>query len=380
MRRIAVTLTGFIIAGIASTQLVSTQSPSPWVTTHATVFERTPPSNTSIDLMRGIAFRPDLTMRDGTIDFQLSAPSGGFAGLAFRMASTADYEIIYFAPSADGSRWRYVQYQPVFEGETTWQLYYRDGYRADLPRTFTGAIHVRLVMAGTRADVYINDAAAPLLRIPTLKREPKAGAIGVWAARSETATTPVEFSRIAADTVAPVLAAVPPEHAPETQIMQWHISPRLPSPGEVDPPATLPALNFDTMPVVGAEASGVVNLTRALGNPAGPQSTNVFGGAGWGLAYAEVTIDADQPRTTRLFVSYTDGIGVYLNGSRRFTGNNIQDAREPDANGTVQVEVDGIDLPLKRGRNSLVLAITDKAFGWGFRARLESRLGLRLRP
>jgi hypothetical protein len=32
------------------------------------------------------------------------------------------------------------------------------------------------------------------------------------------------------------------------------------------------------------------------------------------------------------------------------------------------------------GRNELVLAITDKAFGWGFRARLDSREGLTIVP
>jgi hypothetical protein len=380
MTRVIALLTFVAAAALAATPIVSTQTPSPWDVSRATLVDNASPTNTAIGLMRGVAFRPDLSMRDGTIEFQLSAAHGGFAGLAFRMASTSDYEIIYFAPSDDGTRWKYVQYQPVFQGETTWQLYYRDEYRADLPKSATGAIHVRLAISGTRADVYVNDLATPVLRIHDLKRDPASGAVGVWAASPKAATTPIEFSQLSTNTATPSLAAVAPEHAPETQILQWQVSPRQPSPGEVDPPAQLPLLDFARMPVITAEPSGLVNLTRALGNPAGPQTTNVFGGAGWGLAYAHVTIEAEAPRITRLFVSYSDGIGVYLNGERRFTGNNVQDAREPGANGTVQTEVDGIDLPLRRGRNELVLAITDKAFGWGFRARLETRQGLTIHP
>lgn len=42
--------------------------------------------------------------------------------------------------------------------------------------------------------------------------------------------------------------------------------------------------------------------------------------------------------------------------------------------------MDTVDLPLHAGRNELVLAITDKAFGWGFRAKLDSVDGLTIVP
>jgi hypothetical protein len=32
-----------------------------------------------------------------------------------------------------------------------------------------------------------------------------------------------------------------------------------------------------------------------------------------------------------------------------------------------------VELPLNRGANELVLAVTDRAFGWGFRARLDDK-------
>jgi len=44
--------------------------------------------------------------------------------------------------------------------------------------------------------------------------------------------------------------------------------------------------------------------------------------------------------------------------------------------GIVGAEADGIDLSLKRGATDVVLAVTDKAFGWGFRAKLDSLAGI----
>jgi len=126
-----------------------------------------------------------------------------------------------------------------------------------------------------------------------------------------------------------------------------------------------------------AEPSGLINLNRQLGNAAGAQKTNVFGGAGWGIAYARVRIVSDRDQVRRLSFSYSDGIGVYVNGKRVFVGRNDSDSRYFGYLGIVGAEVDGIDLPLKRGATDVVLAVTDKAFGWGFRARIDSLAGLR---
>jgi hypothetical protein len=379
MTRIAVAavLGGFFATG---TMTPSRLQDSSWVVDRATLPSSQSPSATSLPLVRGIAYRRDWTLRDGTIEFQISPPGSVHAGVAFRMASTADYEIVYFSASDDGTRWRAMQYQPVFAGETTWQLYYREGYRAVIPAEISGALRVRLVFSGTRADVYLNGGRTPLLQVHDLKRDPASGSVGFWTTSPATVTTATVFSGIATSASVPILDPLPAETAPDTQLMRWHVSPRYPSPGQVDPPLEPPAVDVDRWPVVQAEASGLVNLTRAIGNPAGPQSVNVFGGAGWGLAYAHVSIDAAVARHARLFVAYSDGIGVYLNGERRYAGYNLDPGRSPDANGSVNGEMDAVDLPLRAGRNDLVLAITDRAFGWGFKARLDALTGLTIRP
>lgn len=111
------TLLGLATAGVVVSSTAASSSASSWIVDTATLPSTVAPTDDSIALIRGIAHRPDLVMNDGEIDFELGPPAGGFASLAFRMASTADYEIIYFRPSDDGKRWATLQYQPVFQVE-----------------------------------------------------------------------------------------------------------------------------------------------------------------------------------------------------------------------------------------------------------------------
>jgi hypothetical protein len=348
-----------------------------WVITDAKLPRDVRPSATGIDLVKGIAHVPSANFRDGTIEFDLTPPATAFAGIAFRMQSTADYEIIYFRP--DSGRWVSVQYQPVYEGETTWQLYHDDGYQRDLRRGLTGPLHVKILIAGSRADVYVAGDTTPALVVRELKRQSAAGGIGFWVAGGADSTAAnagihsldVRFS-------SPKLAAASRETHPAEQLLRWRVSPRMSS-ASIETPVTMPASVADAnaWKIVDAESSGLINLTRAIGNPAGPQRINVFGGAGWGIAFARTTITSAQAQTRRLYLSYSEGVGVYLNGARVFTGRNDYSLGAGNL-GIVGPETEFVDLALRSGDNDVVLAITDNAFGWGFRARLDSLSGVAL--
>lgn len=92
------------------------------------------------------------------------------------------------------------------------------------------------------------------------------------------------------------------------------------------------------------------------------------------------TLRSDTERTIQLWFSYSDGLAIHLNRQRLFVGRNDSDSRFPNYLGIVGDEVEAVDLPLRAGDNELMLAITDKAFGWGFRARLSSRDGVQVMP
>ena len=357
-----------------------------WDISRATIPAGGAPARDAIRLTNGIAVLQGATIDDGTIDVDLPAPralGGQFAGIAFRMASTADYEVVYFRAGDDGLRWTDMQYQPVFEGETTWQLYPGDGYEATLPRPAdvrnAGGIHVRLVMAGRRADVYVDSMTTPLLRIRELKRPPATGGVGVWAISPKGAWAEFDMLSVSAS-VATAPAPLPPIVTPAGQIMRWGVSARLRSPHDsVAGPRELTADMRRALlagQLVDAEPTGLVNLTRAIGNPGERQAINVFGGGRYGMALASQTLTSDRTRSVTLHFGYSDGVSIFLNGALVFTGRNDYGYRYRTDIATLNRDGDAVVLPLRPGKNELIFAVTDKAFGWGFAARLEDAEGV----
>jgi hypothetical protein len=344
-----------------------------WDIAHATIVAGSPVTAARIALVRGIAVRDDVSFLDGTLETDLDVPrTPQFAGVAFRLENTANYEIVYFR--GDSGRWKEVQYQPVFDGEPTWQLYSGPGYNADLAPGVAPAeapLHVKIAFAGRRADVYLNRSSEPVLRVPQLVRDPQSGRVAVWAGGGPTAQ--MTFADFVADARLDVPLAPSAARQPlPGQIMTWRVSARLPSPDTIAAPVVLSSEHQAALRaghVTAAASDGLMNLSRIVGNPGGPQVVNVPGGTGWGLALASVTIRAKRAHVARMRFTFSEGMGVFLNGRRVFSGTNPY--ASPNL-GRLVTDANVVELPLNPGVNELVLAVTDRAFGWGFRARLEN--------
>jgi len=89
------------------------------------------------------------------------------------------------------------------------------------------------------------------------------------------------------------------------------------------------------------------------------------------VVYARTIIDADRDQTKKLFIGYSDDVSVFLNGRILFRGRSAQNFRDPAFLGIVNPENDAVYLPLKKGRNDLLLAVSELGGGWGFICRLE---------
>ena len=61
---------------------------------------------------------------------------------------------------------------------------------------------------------------------------------------------------------------------------------------------------------------------------------------------------------------------VFLNGKTLFRGRSAQNFRDPGFLGIVNPENDTVYLPLKKGSNELVLALSELGGGWGFICRV----------
>jgi hypothetical protein len=77
-------------------------------------------------------------------------------------------------------------------------------------------------------------------------------------------------------------------------------------------------------------------------------------------------------------LGYSDEVSVFLNGRILFEGKSAYRFRDPGFLGIMDVENDAVYLPLRKGANELVLAVSEYFGGWGFICRLRDIEGLKI--
>jgi len=91
---------------------------------------------------------------------------------------------------------------------------------------------------------------------------------------------------------------------------------------------------------------------------------------GMKLVYAKTNIESDRDQVKKLYIGYSDDVSVFLNGQILYRGRSAQNFRDPGFLGIVNPENDAVYLPLKKGSNELLLALSELGGGWGFNCRL----------
>ena len=91
---------------------------------------------------------------------------------------------------------------------------------------------------------------------------------------------------------------------------------------------------------------------------------------GMKVVYARTTINSDRDQVKKLNIGYSDDVSVFLNGQILYRGRSAQYFRDPGFLGIMNPEDDAVYLPLKKGSNELMLAVSEIGGGWGFICRL----------
>jgi hypothetical protein len=127
---------------------------------------------------------------------------------------------------------------------------------------------------------------------------------------------------------------------------------------------------------VEAEPPGIVALNRHRESPhlrvsfANDFSKRLEAQPGMKVVYARAKIDVDRDQVKKLAIGYSDDVSVFLNGRILFRGRSAQNFRDPAFLGIVSPENDAVYLPLEKGSNELLLAVSELGGGWGFICRL----------
>src|SRR5688500_14414543 len=130
-------------------------------------------------MVTGTAERPDLQLEDGTIDVDIMVSrQRSFVYVHFRVQGDGEYEEFYLRPHKSTLP-DAVQYAPVYQGRSAWQLYHGErGTAAPAIEPDTWQ-RLRIVLSGPRAAFFLGDTVKPFLVLPHIARDPRPGHIAL---------------------------------------------------------------------------------------------------------------------------------------------------------------------------------------------------------
>jgi hypothetical protein len=323
----------------------------------------------------GAATVKDLELRDGVIDVDVATPaSRGFFGIQFRIASDGNNaEWVYLRQHKSGYP-DAMQYTPVLSTGLNWQLYNGPGFTGaiDIPKDVW--FHLRLEMVGTQAKLYVKDMDKPALVMNDLKSGVQKGQVALAVLTGATYFSNFEVRETPA---APWERHLP--QMPADTLTKWSLSPAFDALARnLEQPLSTSERDHIQWQDVEAEAPGFVVIYRYREAPhprvtfANDFSKRLEPQPGMKVVYARTSIVSDRDQVRKLYIGYSDDVSVFLNDKILYRGRSAQNFRDPGFLGIVNPENDAIYIPLKKGRNELMLAVSELGGGWGFICRLAN--------
>jgi hypothetical protein len=296
----------------------------------------------------------DLERVDGTIELELAVgPERAFPGMVWRLQDDESFESFFVRPHQVGND-DAIQYTPVFNGISSWQLYHGEGFWAPVAFPIDEWFTIRVVFAGSRADVYVADMAEPALQVRELERPVEPGRVGIAPGGPG-----IHVARFAHSAEAELRPDPPPLPTVDNIVPAWEVSDPFPE-GEKEPFAGRTWTRLE------AEPNGLADLARV--NPVRDDRNTVL---------ARVTIRSDRARTVRMVFGFSDRAVVHLNGRPLYRGDDTYRSRDYRFLGSIGWW-DSVYLPLDAGDNELAIAVSETFGGWGVQARFPDTAGLAL--
>jgi hypothetical protein len=293
----------------------------------------------ALRLENGLALVPGRWTTDGSVEVLVGADGPAYPGVAFRVADVANFELAYAVPHVSGE-WDALQYDPVFHGSNTWQVYHGPSYQRATQVPTGRWFQLKVDFCGDRAAVSA-DGQPPLV-VEQLAHPAAAGLFGLWTYR------PACFCDLRVSTCDGL--EMPRGEMPSA------------SEGSVD------AWFVEGYGVVACEPNGAINLNRYL-----PIS----------LGDARLTRRFEMPKggTVTFDFGFSDALSLELDGQVILSGENtFKGFADRAARGYVELGMQSLRQKLAPGTHSLAAALrVSEPFGWGLALAAHGE-GLRWLP
>ena len=314
-----------------------------------------------LNTANGVAIAQEENFKNGTIEFQMCIQHGrGFAGIRFHGDGEGNTEEFYVRLHQSGNP-DAMQYTPVYNGTAGWQLYYGDGYSTAKTYEFDEWFKVKLVVSGTRGEVYIDDMDNPILLIHELKMGERSGKIAFYgpARYADIKITPSDSPALKGNFKEIVKAG-------DETIQKYQVSNLIDAEPLFNasqlPEGFVENLTFETYPT---EADGLINLAK-VGAREKTQNAVLL----------KIDIEAEADIIKPLNFAFSDVAKIFVNEKAAWSGADIYRSRDYRFLGTIGY-FDTVYLDLKKGSNEVIVMVAENFGGWGFKARFDNLSGIK---
>lgn len=327
----------------------------------------------ALQVESGFAHRRDVTLMDGTIDFDVQLTRRrSFVYVHFRVEADGEREEFYLRPHKSGLP-DAAQYAPVWQDRSAWQLHHGPGGTAAVAFEPGEWTHVRVVMQGRHAALFVKDMTTPVLLVPSLAREPKAGYISLGGfmpanvpgegpiARFSNVVVRPEVSFDFKKAIAARTSSTPAASGEAfTVIRTWSVSrgfvPKERTAAALPgPDVTGPFTTIET------EDNGLLRLDRHVKVP---------NDAPLVAAVARATVRVEQAGTYAFDLGFSDIATVFVNGAPVFRGDASYSFDRPRREGLIGYDQARLYLPLRAGENEIAVVVSEVFGGWGLMGRI----------
>lgn len=320
----------------------------------------------AIYLQAGGISPKNLKFLNGTIEYDIYLKEQrGFPGIYFRMNDN-NGEQWYIRPHQDGNP-DANQALGVTNGIAPWQLYFGTRYSFPYNYTYDDWTHVKIVVNGNKAQVFLDHSETPNLSW-NLFHEAKEGGITITSGGA----TGLYIANVSIDVSATELVDFNPigRKPIDGLIESWEVSDMFEEEAlnNLDELETLIS-DRTWQGAIKVEEGTAANISRIQA---------LFNGKPGNTVFAKVEITSEKDQLKMLEFGYSDRAVVVLNGNPLYRGTNNFRSRDYRYLGTIGL-FDAVYLDLKKGKNTLLIAVSENFGGWLVTGRIENMMGISIK-
>ncbi len=307
------------------------------------------------------------TFLNGTIEYDIYLKKeAAFPGVYFRSTKDGDSEQWYIRPHLPGKA-DANQATGVFKGITPWQLHFGPKYSFPYEYKYDDWTHVKIVVNNDQAQIYLDHATEPNLSWK-LFNPIQEGEISFRGGNA----SGLHLANISIDKTATRMKDFSPiERKPiEGLVQQWVLSDKFEE-KLLDNTSRLKSIIAARKwnKKVQVEEGTAANISRQITLRDDNPGNTVF---------AKLVVRSDKKQTKRFQFGYSDRVVAIVNGNPVYKGNNRWRSRDYRYLGTIGL-FDEIYVDLKKGENTILLAVSEDFGGWLVTGKFEDMNGITIK-